>query len=140
MTTPIDGLSFGLDAMHTHADFTTESPATLDTLSIMGTMEGAYHLSPQFDIYASGGLGAEQFHYVNTDEGEDTTSTWAPAYQVAVGTRFHLTGNFSLFAEARHQDVFSGADISAIGIATATGSTIKSKPNDALLVGARFSF
>jgi opacity protein-like surface antigen len=140
VTTPIDGLSVGIDVMHTHSDFTVEPGGTLDTLSIMGTLEGAYHLSPQFDIYVSGGLGAMQFHYRNTVEDEDATSGFAPAYQVAVGARANLTENLSIFVEAKHQDIISGTDIAAIGEETATNSTITQRATNAILVGARFGF
>jgi opacity protein-like surface antigen len=138
VTTPIDGLSVGLDLMHTHADitdFSPDFPATIDTLSVMGTVEGAYHLTPQFDLYASGGLGAMAVHYADPTVAVDGM---APAYQVAVGLRAKVTDNLSLFTEFKHQDVFTGANV---GDPFDEDSTVTiAKANNAVLAGLRFSF
>jgi opacity protein-like surface antigen len=139
VTTPIDGVSVGLDVMHTHGDIGFSppfQPASLDTLSIMGTVEGAYHLTPQFDLYASGGLGAMRVSYAdpfNTAEG------WTPAYQVAVGVRAKVTDNLSLFTEFKHQDMIAPANL---GDAFLQGdeSVLVAKPNNAVLAGLRFDF
>jgi opacity protein-like surface antigen len=139
VTTPIDGLSVGLDVMHTHSEFTDFdsdfTPASLDTLSIMGTVEGAYHLTPQFDLYASGGLGAMRIAYADPFEAGDG---WTPAYQVAVGLRAKVTDNLSLFTEFKHQDVIAPATVgdlfdndSSVGIA---------KANNAVVAGLRFNY
>ena len=135
VTTPIDGLSVGLDVMHTHADFTDRTAASLDTLSIMGTVEGAYHLTPQFDLYATGGLGAMAVQY---SDPFITTDGWAPAYQVAVGLRANVTDNLSLFTEFKHQDMIVPANV---GDPFFDGtSTTVAKGNNAILAGLRFSF
>lgn len=138
LTTPIDGLSVGLDVMHTHADFAdfdSDFPASLDTLSVMGTVEGAYHLTPQFDLYASGGLGAMMVHF---SDPEATADGIAPAYQVAVGVRAKVTDNVSLFTEIKHQDMILPADI---GDPFSDDETLSvAKGNNAVLAGLRFNF
>ena len=138
VTTPVDGLSVGIDVMHTHADFTDFSPdfpASLDTLSVMGTVEGAYHLTPQFDLYASGGLGAMAVHYSDPDVATDGVT---PAYQVAVGLRAKVTDNLSVFTELKHQDMIIPANIGDPFDDDATLTVAKA--NNALLAGVRFSF
>lgn len=138
VTTPIDGLSVGIDVMHTHADFSDfdpDFPASLETLSVMGTVEGAYHLTPQFDLYASGGLGAMAVHYTDPTVAADGI---APAYQVAVGLRAKVTDNLSVFTEFKHQDMIVPA---SIGDAFHDDSTVTiAKANNAVLAGLRFNF
>ena len=137
IATPVDGLSIGLDVMHTHQDFTNfdpSSPATLDSTSIMGTVEGTYHLSPRFDVYATGGLGGIVFHYTDPLVAADGL---APAYQVAVGLRANVTENVSLFTEIKHQDVFNSASLGGI---FGNDDNRVAKANNALLAGLRYSF
>jgi opacity protein-like surface antigen len=109
LRTPIDGLSVGVDVMHTHTNFTDFTDQDVDTLSIMGTVEGAYHLSDRFDLYATGGLGAMNIAVTDHENPNNVTNGWAPAYEAAAGIRLKATDNLSLFTEIKHQDVFTAA-------------------------------
>jgi opacity protein-like surface antigen len=134
-TTPIDGLSLGVDIMHTHSQIVDFSEESLDTLSLMGTVEGAYRLSDRFDLYATGGLGATNIAV--TDDADPTLHSegWAPAYEVAAGIRVKATDNVSVFSELKHQDLFTAAPLPFDGEEefTLVGTT-------SLLAGVRFSF
>lgn len=150
--TPIDGVSVGVDLMHTHQDvqafdegFDAFSDGSfLDSTSVFATVEGAYHLTPQFDLYATGGLGATMYHahfgsIIDNETFTDGDTAFAPAYEVAVGLRAKVTDNLSIFTEVKHSDVFTTAAFSPVtGEGTSTESL--STGHTAVNAGVRFSF
>ena len=149
VTTPLDGVSVGIDVMHTHQtvqafdeDFDEFSDgSTLDSTSVFGTIEGAYHLNPQFDLYATGGLGVTMYHAHFVSDFDEETFTdgdtaFAPAYEVAVGLRAKLTDNLSIFTEVKHSDVFVTADLPEVDGTIESIST----GHNAVNAGIRFNF
>jgi opacity protein-like surface antigen len=148
--TPIDGLSVGVDVMHTHQDLQSfdedfggfSDGSTLDSTSVFATVEGAYHLTPQFDLYATGGLGATSYHAQFGSVFDEETLTdgdtgWTPAYEVAVGLRAKVTDNLSLFTELKHSDVFATA---AFAPNTEEGTESIATGHNAVTAGVRFEF
>lgn len=147
--TPIDGLSLGIDVFHTHQsvqafniDETTPN-VDLDSTSVFATIEGAYHLSPTFDLYATGGLGATSYHAHETDvEAEggvfDEDTEWVPAYEVGVGVRANVAENLSIFTELKHSDVFTTASFSSDDGGFETEAVASG--HNAVVAGVRFSF
>jgi opacity protein-like surface antigen len=152
VTTPIDGVSIGLDLNHTHQDvqafdaFFEGGPSTgftVDSTSLFATVEGAYHLNPMFDVYATGGLGATSYHVQSESKitGDDINvdTAFAPAYEVAVGLRANVTDNLSIFTEVKHSDVFSTA---ALPTEEDVGTSFESisAGHTAVNAGIRFNF
>ena len=129
--TPVDGVSLGLDVMQSSVTYTEFPYDTLGTLTIMGTVESAFHLNDRFDLYASGGLGMMNIAFADATDPTNADNGWAPAYQLSAGLRLKATPQLSVFAELKHQDSF--VPVVQFGDENVTS------PTTSLLVGLRFS-
>jgi len=129
--TAIDGLSVGLDVMHSSVTYTDFPNDTLSTLTIMGTIEGAFRLNDRFELYGTGGLGAMNIAFSDASDPTNADNGWAPAYQFAAGLRVKATEQLSFFTELKHQDTF--VPVVQFGDENVTS------PSTSVLVGLRFS-
>jgi len=129
--TSIDGLSVGFDVMHSAVTYAEFPYDTLSTLTIMGTIEGAFHLNDRFELYGTGGLGAMNIAFADATDPTNADNGWAPAYQFAAGLRIKATDQVSIFAELKHQDTF--VPVVQFGDENVTS------PSTSVMVGLRFS-